>query len=234
MTVEVVNLQGGTGGGDPNLFEDTFLGGDQPFVMGTEWEVVLDPNGTEANSGAQYAGFYNRIVTGLQVGNNLAGQFVPRAFCIPRPLSWSRVRSQSQFAEYEIITDDSAGGALTRFGPMCLCNPNLGTTYWCILVVEAPFRLVINRWAAFAGTDLANTGLNAFAFGDTISLTADIVSAGAQVDLEVFVNGVSTLSVSDATASRLTDGMPGIFTNGASAAREQVMRDFRGGALSRF
>ncbi|MCI0618941.1 hypothetical protein L0244_38705 [bacterium] len=236
MTVEVISMQGGGGVQDPNLFTDFFapIRPDQPFVIGNQWNFDMEPNDAQGWTGTQLASFFNVVATGLQYGNTTAGGTIPRGFAVPRNLSWARVQARNQFAEYRIVADNSIAALQTRQGPMVLCNPNLGECYFVELAQDAGagFQLAIGRWSlnAFAAV-IGPIVSPAYALGDTITLTAEILPA--QVDLEVFVNGVSTIVGSDAAAGRLTTGMPGIHCEGFSTLRFVTIDQFRCGELNR-
>lgn len=232
VIVNPLNILGGAGGGDVTLFEDVLQRVDQPFVIGDEWVFMWNPNSATGITGTQMAACFNcSNANGLTITNATGGAFVPEGFLLPRPLSWARVQGRSQFAEYNVVSDNSVGGSLTRFGPMVLCNPNAGSWYSVSLAVEMPNQLFLSRNTSAGSTALGNTAVGAFAMGDEVTLGAEIVTG--QVNLTVFVNDVSVLAVADAAAGRLTTGMPGIVSFGCSAGRNQVLRDFRAGILSR-
>ena len=236
MNIVVRGMQAQQGGNpalaDPNLFEDTFLRADQPFLMGDQWEVPVDPNYAAVSyTGAQLAAVINtNLATGLTIASIAVG-FGPRIFCIPRPLSWTRVQGQSQFAEYTPTVDNSVAGSLTRYGPMCLCNPNIGTAYMASISPEAGAQQIDLIRQGPVVTALGSTAIGSFTVGQKVTLTATVNPA--DVTLQVFIAGVSALIVVDNAAGRLTTGLPGILILGASAGRFQTMTNFRGGALSR-
>lgn len=227
----IVKQFGGGAGGDPTLFTDTMLAPDQPFLIGDNWFFNWDPNNIQAMSGTQLAGAFNRVATGLQVTNPLGGGTLPAGFGMPRALSWARVTGRSQFAEYRFMSDNSVGGSLTRLGPMVLCTPNQGSCYFLVLIVEAPFQFIITRWTLGAGTNLATSGINAFAANDTLAFSAEIIAGTVQ--LRAWVNGVNTLSFLDNGGSQFTTGLPGFHVDGISSARNQVFQNFRCGLLNR-
>ena len=232
MSVEVLNEQRGGAGGDATLFTDTMLAPDQPFVIGDNWFFMWDPNNIQGLAGTSIAAAFNRVATGLQSTNPTGGGTVPAGFGMPRPLSWARVTGKSQFSEYRFMSDNSVAGSLTRMGPMVLCTPNQGSCYFLVLLVEIPLQFIITRWTLGAGTNLATSGINAFAAGDTLALTAEIIAGTVQ--LRAWVNHVNTLSFLDNGGSQFTTGLPGFHIDGISSGRNQVFQNFRCGALNRF
>lgn len=137
-----------------------------------------------------------------------------------RPLSWyavpvmSVLRGQNQFAECRCTVNNSI--VLSRqlyIGPSVLGAWQGGPDYRMyvapIIIDDINNTIGVQRWNSGTGvfTDLGGF-VGAVAIGDLVRMEATILAG--QVDLEIFVNGVSIGVRSDAGATRSVDGSPGV------------------------
>lgn len=185
------------GGGSFDLWEDDFSGG--------TGQVRRDYNMTGNNPTAL------TVAAGALLLSQGALNVAAPSFIIPNELAGVAGVSP-QFCEYVHVA-----AATKAYGPGVFCfafglqsgAPAFGA-YYGLLGGANMFLRRINSYTLADFTDLANTG-----FGPTIGRTYKVVGIinGADIDLELFENGVSILTATDAGAAASRGlGIPGICT----------------------
>lgn len=201
-------------GGGFTLWEDDFAGG--TAQVRRDYQVTgVNPVGLA-------------VAAGALVLSQGAADFAHPTFVTPNQLAVAGI--SPQFCEC-VHTAASTKGS----GPGVFCfafgtqspAPAFGS-YFALLGVANMFLRRLNSYTIADFTDLANTG-----FGPTIGRTYKVTGVinGANIDLELFENGTSILTATDAGAAAARGlGVPGICTIANTPAGSASLDNLRMGA----
>lgn len=229
MTVVTQSSNRAGSGGGVLTFSDLNDGrADQPFFLGDGWFTCMLNGNPSPGNGITVAGVYN-------VGSGIASMGVSGSngqsiiMSIPWKMDLNTLNGLPQYAEYKMLTNNSAPGLLDRRGPIVFARPNAGRCYYLSIQIDtliAHLRRVDN-----ANVTIADLGPNwTIALGDVHRIEVDN-SDPANIKVTGFRNGVAQVIFIDSSASRLASGVPGIFDEFCSTGIVQTFSNFNCGAL---
>jgi hypothetical protein len=234
MTVEIINMQGGTRGGNPlngAYFADSFQRGDQPFFTGDKWQTVL--TGRTGFIGVQIEAMINVSGNNLVLTGPGAGSGV-YVYLMPTPLNYYVLSLFPQFSEAEYRGDGAVGALNSQSGPCVFAQPNTDVPGEGMEMYGAnTFFDGVNKtlYAARGNLGAINVvgGATVIGVGDICRIECT-PHAGFNT-VEYFVNGVSKGSANDNSGNRPQFGMPGFNFGLLAAGITSSWRNFKCGVL---
>ena len=230
MSVTVVGMQGGGGGGVTH-FSDTLISPDQPFGIGNDWAACLNlvnPPVGNAYAGVDFAAAWNRGATGISYTNPGGGGFTPVGFAFPIPVNWPKCRNRNQFSELQMVTNPAG---INRPAMCCFFQPNGANVYLLQFNTEVS-RFSVDRWNNTTQTNLvAPSVTTAYVVNDVLRLEVDTTTTPGTTILRAKKNGTLISTFNDNSGSRLTSGLFGFGGGGSNPAVVSVVKNFNGGIL---
>jgi len=234
MTVEIINMQGGTRGGNPlngAYFADSFQRGDQPFFTGDKWQTVM--TGRSGFIGVQVEAMINVSGNNLVLTGPGAGSAV-YVYLMPTPLDYYQLSTFKQFSEAEYRGDGAVGALNSQSGPCVFAQPNTDTPGEGMeCYIANTFFDGVNKTLYLARGNLGAVNVPG---GATNIVVGDVcrveVTPGVGSNfVEYFKNGVSIASATDNSGNRPQFGMPGFNFGLLAAGITSSWRNFKCGVL---